>query len=131
VISNRRQPIATNIPGAFPDARLKRMSTGLRLPNWAESIFAGCVLIAVVPRLITFLGVGFALVGFVASLTLLITFLITPPQAPGWGSMIVVLTLFFGATFHSRHHERISCQDLPGFDTSSALLHRQRYGGTG
>jgi glycosyltransferase involved in cell wall biosynthesis len=53
----------------------------------------------VVPRLITFLGVGFALIGFVASLTLLVTFLITPPQAPGWGSMIVVLTLFFGATF--------------------------------
>jgi dolichol-phosphate mannosyltransferase len=52
-----------------------------------------------IPRLITFLGVAFALVGIVASLTLLFAFLITPPRVPGWGSMIVVLTLFFGMTF--------------------------------
>jgi dolichol-phosphate mannosyltransferase len=45
------------------------------------------------------LGLGFALVGFVASIALVVTFLVAPPREPGWGSMIVALTMFFGVTF--------------------------------
>jgi dolichol-phosphate mannosyltransferase len=53
----------------------------------------------IVPRFITMLGLGFALVGFVASVGLVVIFLIAPPREPGWGSMIVALTMFFGVTF--------------------------------
>lgn len=51
------------------------------------------------PRVITLVGVVCALIGFLASIVLLLAVTIAPPAVLGWSSMIIAITLFSGVTF--------------------------------
>jgi glycosyltransferase involved in cell wall biosynthesis len=51
------------------------------------------------PRMMTITGLTCALVGFLASVVLLLSVMIAPPLVLGWSSIIIALTLFSGITF--------------------------------
>ncbi len=53
---------------------------------------------ATIPRVVTLLGAFFALIGFVSALYFLLNAIFLSPM-PGWSSIMVVLTLFFGVSF--------------------------------
>lgn len=53
----------------------------------------------VLPRLITILGLSFVVLGFLSSIALGITFLLAPPKEPGFATLVILLTCFFGMTF--------------------------------
>jgi dolichol-phosphate mannosyltransferase len=53
---------------------------------------------ATIPRAVTLLGAFFALIGFVSALYFLLNAIFFSPM-PGWSSIMVALTLFFGVSF--------------------------------